>query len=344
MVDWKSPAEVAKDAFAFERLMHTLLGLYIWEWTITLDFDWQYISRKKTFRWPLLFYFLNRYCLLLALIGIAIALNVTEEINCQGLYTFNQCFGNAAIGLASVNLSLRTMAVWSRKWYIVTPLVMIIVGHWSLLLHGILLKATWVPGQGCVIIDTDSKLLAATFIYSMMFDFTVLSLTAFKLLYPNSGRSKLVELIFNDGLIYFVIAFLANLIATIFMLLNLNPVMSIIANVPAAIASTIVACRIVRRLSNFTSQGPEMFPTTTQGSTIAFRSNMSGIRPKISTKVTAVRSEGVHVQSTIQMETFESPNDKDTFVEYDASGQMSRADSYDPEAQVISDEFKRPPY
>jgi hypothetical protein len=60
------------------------------------------------------------------------------------------------------------------------------------------------------------------------------------------------------------------------MLLNLNPVMSIIANVPAAIVSTvrscfhfvrlswicfpqIVACRIVRRLSNFTSQGPEIF-------------------------------------------------------------------------------------
>lgn len=34
-------------------------------------------------------------------------------------------------------------------------------------------------------------------------------------------------------------SFLANLLATIFMLLNLNAVMSIIANVPAAIASTV---------------------------------------------------------------------------------------------------------
>jgi len=71
---------------------------------------------------------------------------------------------------------------------------------------GVLLKAIWVPGQGCVIIETDSKILAATFIYSMVFDFIVLFLTAFKLLYPPNGRSKLVELIFNDGLIYFVIA------------------------------------------------------------------------------------------------------------------------------------------
>ena len=118
------------------------------------------------------------------------------------------------------------MAVWSRRWYIVVPLVIIILGHWSLLLHGtnmkpthlfftfilkllmigVLLKATWIAGEGCVIIETDSKLLAVTFIYSMVFDFVVLILTAYKLFYTAAGRSRLVVLIFNDGLVYFVIA------------------------------------------------------------------------------------------------------------------------------------------
>lgn len=90
----------------------------------------------------------------------------------------------------------------------------------------------------------------------MAFDFTVLCLTGWKLAFPANGRSKLIKLIFGDGLIYFVIAyvrcvlrlrlfnrdyyrFLANLMATIFMLINLNAVLSIIANVPAAIASTV---------------------------------------------------------------------------------------------------------
>ncbi|KAF9528712.1 hypothetical protein CPB83DRAFT_875912 [Crepidotus variabilis] len=339
MVDWLSPTEIAKDAKAFDRFMHALLGVYIWEWVVSIDFDWEYISGRRKFRWPMIFYFLNRYCLLFALVGIAIALNVTEEIDCQALYTFNQCFGNAAIGLASINLSLRTMAVWSRKWYIVFPLVAIILAHWSLLLHGILLKASWVPEVGCVIVETDSKLLAATFIYSMAFDFTVLTLTAYKLVQPNAGnRSRLVGLIFQDGLIYFILAFLSNLVATTFMLLNLNPVMSIIANVPAAIVSTIVACRIVRRLSNFTTHGAEMFGST-QGSTIAFRSNLSkGLHPKVSTKVS--NKEGVHVQ----METFESPIDKAGYPEYDAAGNVISGEAYDPESQAISGEFKRPPY
>lgn len=88
------------------------------------------------------------------------------------------------------------------------------------------------------------------------------------------------------------LSFLANMTATVFMLLNLNAVMSVIANVPAAVISTvrilpsiattypsiftnftscatytsflyrsyqIVACRVVRRLNNFANQGPEVF-------------------------------------------------------------------------------------
>ncbi|KAJ7269624.1 hypothetical protein C8J57DRAFT_1508781 [Mycena rebaudengoi] len=342
MVDWHSDAELRKDGAAFGKFMHALLGLYIWEWFTSLPFDWEYISGKKQFRWPMIFYFLNRYCLLFALIGIAIALNVTTEIDCQSLYTFNQCFGNAAIGLASINLSLRTIAVWGQRWFIVVPLVGIILGHWSLLLHGVLLKAAWDPVQGCVITSTDSHLLAITFIYSMAFDFTVLSLTAYKLVLPTGGKSGLVTLIFNDGLIYFVIAFLSNLLATIFMLLNLNAVMSIIANVPAAIGSTIVACRAVRRLTNYnsTSTGAQMFgggPTTVGSSTLAFRntSQITTTRPKIVTKA----SDGVHVQ----METFESPSER-SYLEYDAAGKITRGETFDPEAQAISNEFKSPPY
>lgn len=51
----------------------------------------------------------------------------------------------------------------------------------------------------------------------MAFDFLVLFLTAYKLATPvkNAKRSKLMTLIFGDGLIYFIIAFLANLIATV---------------------------------------------------------------------------------------------------------------------------------
>ncbi|KAJ7634579.1 hypothetical protein FB45DRAFT_1025512 [Roridomyces roridus] len=252
MTDWHSQDEVNKDGAAFNRLIHVLLGLYLWEWCTSLEFDWDFVSGKRVFRWPMIFYFLNRYCLLFALVGITIALNVTSQIDCQSLYAFNQTFGNASIGLASINLALRTIAVWNRRRSIWLPLLAMILGHWALLLRGIKLKAEWDPLQGCIITSTNSRFLAAIFIYSMILDLTVLCLMAYKLnSFPTGGESKLVSLIFKDGLVYFVIAFLSNLLATIFMLLALNPVMSIIADVPAAISSTIVACRVVRRLSNY---------------------------------------------------------------------------------------------
>ncbi|OBZ67498.1 hypothetical protein A0H81_12727 [Grifola frondosa] len=375
MVDWQSPVEIAKDGEVFGKFMHTLLGLYIWEFVTSLDFDWQFISGKRKFKWPLvsplydferqadsaahqIFYFAGRYFLLFALIGIAIALNVTtyrlmfwdvrRPVNCQALYTYNQVFGNAAIGMASINLSLRTMAVWSQAWYIVVPLVVVILGHWSLLLHGILLKAEWIDG-GCAITGTSNTLLAATFIYSMTFDFAVLSLTGLKLAILTTrrqDRSRIVRLIFDDGLIFFIVAFVANLLATIFMLINLNAVMSIIANVPAAVASTIVACRVVRRLTNYTTEGAELFNGSTQVSTLAFSKNARSRSTMMS--VTDKKQDGVHVQ----METFaavgNSPPSDQSFVQYDVTGKVIKGgevEHFDMEAQVTStDEFKRPDF
>ena len=41
----------------------------------------------------------------------------------------------------------------------------------------------------------------------MAFDFIVLCLAAWKLAFPSGGRSRLVTLIFGDGLIYFLLAY-----------------------------------------------------------------------------------------------------------------------------------------
>ena len=73
---------------------------------------------------------------------------------------------------------------------------------------GVIVKAEWVDGQGCVITNTNTTVLLATWVYTMTFDFIILLLTAIKLIQPNSRfRSKLVVLVFKDGLIYFIVAY-----------------------------------------------------------------------------------------------------------------------------------------
>ena len=100
------------------------------------------------------------------------------------------------------------MALWSHDKRIVIPIVIVILGHWSLILQGVLLTAVWVPGQGCVVSGTNNTILAATFIYSMCFDLLILCLSAFKcFIGVKGGRSQLMTLLFKDGLMYFFIAY-----------------------------------------------------------------------------------------------------------------------------------------
>ncbi|KAJ7449143.1 hypothetical protein B0H11DRAFT_2055563 [Mycena galericulata] len=305
MPDWSSDAELVIDEGIFVKFMHALLGLYAYEWFISLDFDWEVLTGRKQFRWPLIFYFANRYLLLAAMAGIAIALDSTTEINCQALYTFNQFAGDAAVGLASINLSLRTLAIWGQAMWIKVLLTVVILGHWSLILR-VLLKATWSAVENtCLITGTNHSVLAATFTYSMCFDLLVFLLNAYKLGIKRKGSSKLTKMIFKDGLVYFFVAFLANLLATVFMFMNLNSIMNVIFNVPAAIASTIVATRAVRRLTNFAISGPEMYQPSGSsagnfGSSGNYR-NHSGTRGlTTSTRGGKAIQSGVHVQ----METF----------------------------------------
>jgi len=332
MPDWNSPAELQLDAGIFVKFNHALLGLYAWEWFISLPFDWDVLTGRKPFRWPLIFYFANRYLLLAAFAGIAVALDTTKEINCQAIYTFNQFAGDAAVGLASINLSLRTLAIWSQNKYIKIMLILIILGHWALILQGVLLKAHWDSTLNtCVLTVSNNRILAATFTYSMGFDLLVFVLNAYKLGIKRKGSSKLSKMIFKDGLIYFFVAFFANLVATAFMFLNLNSIMVIIFNVPAAVASTIVATRAVRRLTNFTIQGPEMYAPSGSSSG-QFRSH-SGNRGLTSARGGA--RMGTHSGVHVQMETFVRADPNDSPVSPINELELkSNASDYDIEAKA----------
>ena len=72
------------------------------------------------------------------------------------------------------------------------------------------MKAQWIDGQGCVVSGTSNTILAATFIYSMVFDLLILLMSMYKLVVGvKGGRSQLMTLLFKDGLMYFFIAYVS---------------------------------------------------------------------------------------------------------------------------------------
>ncbi|KAF8520116.1 hypothetical protein JB92DRAFT_2709619 [Gautieria morchelliformis] len=211
MTDWTDPATVQRQAVIFSNVIHFVSGLYVWELAVNLAFDWSIVSGKRKFRWPMILYFACRYLMLFALVGVLVALNVTDQVNCQALYTLNQFSGNSAIGLASMLFMLRTVAVWNRSLYVTIPLVIICLGQWAILLHGMTtVVSIWNPERNaCVVIDSGTIFLDLIYFYTMSFDLVVLILTSIGL-YISPGRSSLWKLVFKDGVAFFAAAFVSN--------------------------------------------------------------------------------------------------------------------------------------
>ncbi|KAG9014258.1 hypothetical protein FRB94_013568 [Tulasnella sp. JGI-2019a] len=258
MVNWMDPTTIATDAVIFNKVVIAFLGLFAWEIVVTLWFDLEVLFRKRYFKWPMILYWITKYSMFFANIGVTIAENVTTELNCQPLYTFNQLFGNIAIGMASTLLMLRTIAVWSRNRYIMYPLIVLSLGQWAILLHSsVTVSASWSSvTNACEIKAAPTINLKLLYIYTMCFDFCVLAATTVGL-YRLPGRqgttsvNKLWGLLFRDGLVFFLVAFTSNLVAVIFVLADLNPVLTIICSVPAASITSIVSGRLFVRLSTY---------------------------------------------------------------------------------------------
>ncbi|KAG8954573.1 hypothetical protein FRC03_011421 [Tulasnella sp. 419] len=246
-------------------------------------------------------YFLCRYFLLFALIGINVSLNSTDRLDCQALYTFNQVAGNIAIGSSSTLLMLRTFAIWSRNLYVIIPLTCLALGQWSILFYGVLtVRSNWAEeAHSCIVTGTYNLALNLIYIYTMAYDLVVLSVTITGLVRV-TGRSGIWQLLFADGLFYFIVAFTANLIPAVFLILNLNPAMNIMFTVPAAVASTIVATRGFVRLANWTPQEAHSSgPTPPRGAhfTPGIRSKTTNDLEKGGRSLTKSGQEGIHIST-----------------------------------------------
>jgi hypothetical protein len=260
MVDWKDMTTIAKCATIFSNLGHVCAGAYTLDICVAfLDYDWAIITRKRPWKHTMILYFLCKYTMLLAIIGMLIALNTTTAINCQALYTFNQFFGSSAIGTASTLLMFRTIAIWNKNLYVTIPLVIIALGHWGILMYSVTSVRSTFSEQAktCILVSTGDKhhnlALNLTYLYTMFVDLTVLVVSTVGLLLT-PGRSSLWKLLFKDGIIFFLTAFICNALAATVLLLDLNPAMNLMFSIPAACLTAGAAARSYIRLSNWSNQ------------------------------------------------------------------------------------------
>lgn len=244
-----------KCAKIFGNVAHISAGAYALEICFTAVYDWEIITGKRRWKWTMPLYFLCKYIMFFSCLGMLLVLNIDTPINCQALYSFAQFAGNAAIGSASTLLMLRTIAIWNRSLWVTIPLGLLSAGHWGILLHGMttvksrfdsVARACGLDSTG----DGNNLFLNLLYLYTMFIDLVVLVVSTIGLL-MTPGRSSLWKLLFRDGIIFFIMAFLSNAFSAVLLLINLNPAMNLMFSVPAACITAAAASRSFIRLSTW---------------------------------------------------------------------------------------------
>lgn len=288
--NWMDPAVITESSKVFAAFSLVLTGVACWDVLSTLWFEWQIITGKRKWRWPMAIYIVARISMILHIFAITINRNALHEVRCTEL-TFMSKFCDALGTVASsLILVLRTRAVWHRDLKVTILLGVLLLGQiaaWSQTFR--FSKAAWNPKRNlCDVLSTAPRgLMVSVWGYTMAFDLVILLFCTYRL--ASHRSSTLGHLLLRDGIVYFCVAFAANLVQTIMAGIHMNPVMNIITLPFALVVSVIAATTVFRNVftayDNFTgdsnnpsgASGPNRSegPTLRTGARILFNHNAS---------------------------------------------------------------------
>ncbi|KAJ3574789.1 hypothetical protein NP233_g1532 [Leucocoprinus birnbaumii] len=225
------------------------------DWLLTFDWEVSFIWKSD---WSVMkvLYLLARY---LPFVDVTLVLyhhfaHNPTNYHCQRLFTAQAFFFVAGATLVELIFTLRTWAVWKQDKRLMPALVLIFCATWTgvfmvgiFYLKKISHRSSPVPTQlGCFMVST-TPILFIGYVLLMLYDAFLLTLMLIRgiYMYRLGGRgSRLVVVVFGDGIIYFfyifVISFI-NIVANIKLPDILHPLLMIVARVLHAV----LACRVI---------------------------------------------------------------------------------------------------
>ncbi|KAH9990083.1 hypothetical protein BJV77DRAFT_633989 [Russula vinacea] len=260
MVNYKDPATIAKDAEAVVKLWHLMDGVFIWEFLTTLDYEWDVIRGHRPYRWTIWVYSIARVATLLDIVVNLIGLNITTEINCQAWSTFIGLFAYIAYMASSMLIVLRIIAIWNKAKIIFAIAMGIWVADNGIFIYGLsLLRSKWSPeALTCVLFNVSSTKPAI--IGSLFSDIVLLLIMLIGLLRMRHearkgdglGSFPLVRTLWKQGLIWLLVATVAEVPSAVLMILDLNVPLNLVTQ-EGLFLVTIAATRLYRSLINIYS-------------------------------------------------------------------------------------------
>jgi len=196
--------------------------------------------------------------------------DVTTPYNCEIETVFQLVFGYLAVASASFLIVLRIIAIWNKKKIITVVAFTVWTINVLFLIHGITrIRSAWSPDMAtCLTLNIESS--KRNFVATLSTDIILIVIMLIGLLrlgFHERRAFGLGRLMWRQGLIWLLIATLAQVPPVVFLCLNLNDPYNCMLMITPTVAMSIAATRIHRQLVDFVSvrsdvpNNPDCFQT-----------------------------------------------------------------------------------
>jgi len=279
MVNFHDPVVVQKDLLVWLEFWHVLAGLYFWEFVTTLDYEWNVIRGRRPYRWTIWVYTITRISTLIDIILALVNMDTTPaRYDCEVIVIFQLFFGYLSNVAASFLIVLRILAIWNKNKVIIA----IAAGAWVTniifdIQSIIRIRTIQIPGA-CLVPNLHISVLN---ILVMLATDVILLLTMFfgllRLGYHERGTFELGRLMWKQGVIWLLVATIAELLPAVFLCLDLNNAFNEMFMLPAMITLSIAATRIYRSLVDHTFSGCTNQLDSESGDRVVWKANRGPI-------------------------------------------------------------------
>ncbi|VDB95647.1 unnamed protein product [Peniophora sp. CBMAI 1063] len=295
MVNFQSPSVIAADGIALESTQNVFCGLYLWEWITSLEYEIAYYRRKRPWRWTMSLYILCRVSILAAVINLFVggaaatngAISCTAWVKCMFLFSY------LGVCMASLLIALRACAIWDRHWALVVFTAVSFLAQLALQIRSLVLATGARDSHSgmCTLADGATSglpILAAV----LAVDLTLLSLILIGLIRRQESRAfGLGRMLWKQGIVWIVVASLAEVPTVVFLSLDLNMPLDVLFLTPEMIILATAATRLYRSLSDFLVVRDESW--VTPGSSSSASRTRGRFSAAISRKSAMVKSDPI---------------------------------------------------
>ncbi|KAF8439870.1 hypothetical protein L210DRAFT_2185642 [Boletus edulis BED1] len=236
------------------NIIHLLLGVYGWEYLVSLHVEWALVCGQLAFRPSLIPYLLGRTCTLIYLILHAVGRGpYSKSFSCISSTFALALTANIAVGCSSTNFMIRTWVIWRDSRLVHALLLFLALGHWTMLAIDVVNIRAINVGHVCDLYLNHPQMDAITLIYTMGIDCLVLVLLVVGL---SSQRSKspLKKCLRVQGILYCAVAGVSYISTVVVVLLHNPAVFDLISDL-AVVVITIVSSRAVISLRSLAACG-----------------------------------------------------------------------------------------